>query len=146
MNKNEGPVMPPDGEGSKGRFESSDLDIEQLGDYLKDTAFESEDEIVETLSDRYKMVRNEELGEIVLGMTQQMSTEAIKRVINGEKVDTDEFMQPLSGHKPRAVLRIELGTIGGARFDLRVFEVFNRNQKFRFEYILKPVEELDNAR
>ncbi len=140
------PIMPPEGHGDNGRYESSDLDIEELAKYLEDTAFENEEEIFETLSDRYGMVSNDGLGEIVMGMTQIMSTEAIKRVVNGEKVDTDEFMQPLSGHKPRAVLRIELSTINGIRYDLRVFEVFNRNQKYRYEYILKAVEELEQER
>jgi len=139
------PVMPPEGHGANGRFESADLNIDELSEYLRDTKFENEEEIAETLSVRYNMVRNDGLGEIVMGMTHLMSTEAIRRVVNGEKVDTEDFMVPLSGHKPRAVLRIELDTVDGARYDLRVFEVFNRNQKFRYEYVLKTVEELDEA-
>lgn len=48
--------------------------------------------------------------------------------------------KPLSGHDPQAVMRVSIKTIDDQDLDLRIFRVYNRNQKFRYEYILLPQE------
>jgi len=169
-------VLPPEGSGSGNRYESADVDIEHLRQYLKDTKFETEAEVFDLLTRRFSMHREDDISEIESNMTRVISLRVIKEILDPEgriamshtevsrlvrdglfkKQDsvviegnsyklTDEVRQalmgkPLSGHDPRAVLRMTIETQNTDKFDLRVFEVFNRNQKYRYTYILKPVE------
>ena len=67
-------------------------------------------------------------------------------VIFGKKINVDEEAlesHPLSGKDPEVSARLTLKTLDGKQFDVRIFRVYNRNDKFRYEYILKPTTEFE---
>ena len=55
------------------RYESSDLDINKLVEYLHNTIFESEDDVKNFLIDKYRMSRKTSIDQIGLGMTRVWS-------------------------------------------------------------------------
>lgn len=68
----EHPLIPepaPEEETHYWRFESSDLDIDKLTEYLHSTAFESEEELLELLTRKYHMSKRSGISEIEMGMT-----------------------------------------------------------------------------
>ncbi len=144
MNNFEDPIMPPEGDAYGGRYESADIDIEELRRYLVDTKFESEEDIANVLTGTYSMSRKDDVGDIEANMTREYKVSDIKenakRLLRGEELKKAES-QPLSGHEPQAVLRVTLRTLGDKSFDLRIFKVFNRNQNYRFEYVLGLLSE-----
>lgn len=175
------PDLPPEEEVHSSRYESSDLDIENLRNFLAHTKFEDEEAIKELLRSRYHMSAKEGLGEIEAGMTRiwnlndiidivdpkgllprdaekdreylakinaAMSKEKGHVLINGfgfflnddvkSQIRKSREGKPLSGQDPQAVMRVSLKTIDDKDLDLRIFKIHNRNQNFRYEYILEP--------
>ena len=118
----------PEGEGRGSRFESADLDIEELTEFLRKTPLEDEDAIHDLLSNRYGIYRKDSIGHMQVGMT---------RIFDAKKKDEGK---PLSGKEPTAVARLTLKSLDDKEWDLRIFKLFNRNQKFRFEYILESAD------
>lgn len=138
----EEPILPPEGDGNGGRFESANLDIEELRQFFLDTKFESEESIVDLLTKDYHMHRREDILGIQMGMTRRfkgITKEELERMKSGERVHGDVGV-PLSGIEPQAVARLTVGTVDESKFDLRIFKVFNRNEEFRYEYILQKIE------
>jgi hypothetical protein len=139
----EEPILPPGGDGNGGRFESADLDIEELRQFFLDTKFESEESIIDMLSRDYHMHRRDDVEEITMGMTRRfkgITPDEIERMKKGERVHGDIGV-PLSGIEPQAVARMTIATADENQFDLRIFKVFNRNEEFRYEYILNSLPE-----
>ncbi len=137
----EEPILPPEGDGNGGRFESADLDIEELRQFFLDTKFESQESLVDLLSRDYHMHRRDDIAEITMGMTRRfkgITPDEIERMKKGETVHGDMGV-PLSGIEPRAVARMTIETADENQFDLRIFKVFNRNEEFRYEYILNSL-------
>ena len=139
MSSFEEPILPPEGEGHGNRYESADLDIEELRVYLVDTKFENEEAVDEVLINQYGLFRNDNIDQIKMNMTREMDARLFQPGYTTEEREgmTDK---PLSGIDPQAVLRVNLKTLDGKDLDLRIFRVYNRNMQFRFEYILNPVE------
>lgn len=134
----EEPILPPVGDGNGGRFESADLDIEELRQFFLDTKFESEQAVCALLTRDYNMSRRDSIAEIEVKMTRMIkgiTPDEIERMKKGERVHGDMGV-PLSGIEPQAVARMTIETADEKQFDLRIFKVFNRNEEFRYEYIL----------
>lgn len=136
----EEPIMPPEGDGHGKRFESADLNMEDLKQYLLDTAFEDEDALVEELTKRYGMHRREGMSDMQMNMTRQFKKEDLKtirrQIMSGEMV-TENKGEPLSGKEPEEVLDLFLSTTDGNEFTLKIFQIENRNEQIRFEYTLE---------
>jgi len=138
----EEPILPPEGDGNGGRFESANLDIEELRQFFLDTKFESEQAVSDLLTRDYHMHRRDDVEEITMGMTRRfkgITPDEIERMKRGERVHGDKGV-PLSGIEPQAVVRMTIATADEHQFDLRIFKVFNRNEEFRYEYILNPLK------
>lgn len=168
----------PEGSGSGSRFESADLDIGELENYIRKEVFEDEANIAEILTGRYGMARKETIGQVETGMTsifdisklnEKLGRDGVskkefeKRLdeymrsflkgkksmrvgdvlgVGGKKVEIDEKdieVEPVSGWTPTVVKRITIKTVSGEQYDLRILRVVNRNQRFRYEYILKEI-------
>lgn len=80
------------------------------------------------LSSRYNIYSKRGIGDMQIGMT---------RIFDTKKKDES---RPLSGKEPIAVARLTLKTLDEGEWDIRIFRIFNRNQKFRYEYILEPAD------
>ncbi len=134
------PIMPPEGDGHGSRFESADLNIDELKDYILDTTFEDESALVEVLTTRYGMARREGLGEVETHMTRRFRIkdvrDAYKKIMQNEEVP-DIQGEPVSGEEPQELLSLFLSTADDNEFTLKIYKVLNRNQKSRFEYVLE---------
>ncbi len=141
MSKFEEPILPPEDNDPGNRYESSNLDVEQLHEYLSTTLFENKDSIEAALTGEYRIGEREDIDRIRAGMTRIFDTKqlAIARLTE----DKEYWGTPLSGVEPQPVLRTRIKSLDGNVFDLSVFKIFNRNNYFRYEYVLTPVEELD---
>ncbi|MES2213846.1 MAG: hypothetical protein V4465_00425 [Patescibacteria group bacterium] len=128
MHNFEEPILPPEGDGHGHRYESADLDVDELYAYLKDTSFESEEDLADLMKERGVFERKS-VSAIEMGMT---------RIISREDLQHGTMGKPLSGKDPQAVMRTNIKTLDGKDLDLRIFKVFNRNDKYRLEYILGP--------
>lgn len=131
------PIMPPEGHEAGGRYESSDIDIEKFHEYLSSTLFENREAIRDVLTGEYKMTEREDADLLKANMTRVFQISELGK--------EGYFGTPLSGREPQAVLRTRMKTGDGGVFDLTIFKIFNRNDYFRHEYVLTPVEELDEA-
>ncbi len=143
MSKFEEPILPPEDSDPGNRYESSNLDIDQLREYLSTTLFENKNEIEAALTGEYRIGERKDIDSVRAGMTRIFDTKqlAIARLIE----DNEYWGTPLSGVEPQPVLRTRIKTLDGKVFDLSVFKIFNRNNYFRHEYVLTPVEELEQA-
>jgi hypothetical protein len=139
MNSFEDPILSPEGEGRKShRYESADVPIKQLEEYLSNTAFENEEEISQFLSETYYMKRRESIGEIDIAMTLEVNIEDLKNTEGEDKVDRNGGSHPVSECEAEPALRKTIMTTDGVKFDLRIFKVIRRDQ-FRYEYILNQL-------
>ncbi len=132
-------TLPPEGDGNGKRNESADLDIKDLKAFIEDTQFENVEAVSEILTKRYDMGRREGESTIDLGMTSMMrrpTTEELERMMKGEVIDSDFGLTPVSGIKPELVLHTMVKMTDSTLYDLQIFKVYNRNQAFRFEYVL----------
>ncbi|HRH25787.1 MAG TPA: hypothetical protein PLD99_02465 [Parcubacteria group bacterium] len=127
------PLIPepaPQEETRANRLESSDLNISEVEDYIKSTKFEDKEELEDVLLKQFNMGKRESYSDIQLGMTR-----VIKAIGFGKDRRIIED-KPLSGKEPEADSIIGIETIDGNKYYLMIFKVTNRNQKFRYEYIL----------
>ena len=133
-NSQEDLILSPQSEGNGGRYESADLDIEALEGYINSTKFENEAAIVETMRS-YGMPRRDGVRGIEIGMTRIWGPE--------DRRDSKGFPmtlgKPLSGHDPEEVLGSTIMAADGRQYKLKVYKIFNRNQAFRLEYVLKLI-------
>ena len=124
------PILPPEGSGHVWRYESANLDIEALQQYLLDTTFEDESAIVIDLSERYNMKRRASLADIEMNMTREYKGVASDGVIDEQKGE------PLAHEEPVEVLKVSIPTQDEQLFHLHIYSVPNGGGEIRFEYIL----------
>jgi len=135
----EEPIMPPEGDGHGNRYESANLDTEELSAYLSDTVFEDKNALISDLTDRYGMSERESEHDIKMNMTREFDKDKIAKMIQQarEGVEEDEYYgEPLSGEEPSEILNLSIRTTEGHNFVLHIYKIMNRNKKFRFEYVL----------
>jgi hypothetical protein len=123
------PILPPEGSGHVWRYESADLDIKALQQYLLDTSFEDEAAVVIDLSDRYNMKRRMSLADIEMNMTREYKGVAIDGLIDEQKGE------PLAHEEPVEVLQMPISTQDERLWHLRIYSVPNGGGEIRFEYI-----------
>lgn len=132
--------FPPQGEGQRGRFESSDLNIAELSEYLSQRGeFEDMEDAEETLSTLYKMRRYRTEDEIHSDMTRRfkgVTPEDLAKLKSGMKIEVDNG-EPLSGVDPEEAAAVSLKVKGQGDYRLRIFKTYNRNGAYRFGYILE---------
>ena len=127
----ENPIFPPEGEGAHQYFESADLKLDELEQFLADTVFEDEETLKEVLTRRYHMKSRESFEEIQIGMTREF------KGVTSDTLDELGAGRPLSGMEPESVLTIRVAMKDDKKAHLEIFKVFNRNLEYRFEYVLK---------
>ncbi len=128
------PLIPepvPQEEIRASRLESSDLNIDEVEAYIRSTKFENKEGLEDVLSKQFNMGKKESYSDIQFGMTR-----IIKAIGFGKDRRIIED-KPLSGKEPEADSIISIETIDGRMYYLMIFKVTNRNQKFRYEYILE---------
>lgn len=132
------PILPPEGSGADRRFDSADLNIEDLGQFLVDTKFEDREALEEVLTGRYAMKQRGNLREVEMGMTRKFKavTEEMLDKLRAGEVDESDKGEPLSGIDPEVVLHTTIETRDEKKLNLQIFRVYNRNSKYRFEYTL----------
>ena len=143
MTHEEFPILPPEGEGTGQRYESASLSMESLEAFLKDTQFENRQALVDILSVKYGMPQKRDEQHIEMGMTRMLtiiSPEELEKAKRGEiKSFKGHDRGPLSGHDPELMIHQVVHMQDESIFDLQIFKVHNRNQAFRFEYVLNPI-------
>lgn len=141
MSKFEEPILPPQNGRAGARYESSNIEIKKLHEFLNTTIFEDKNAVLEVLSKEYKMTEREDVDLLRNNMTRVFNINELKMAnLNGDK---EYYGDPLSGKEPSAVIKTRIKTMDGNAYDLSIFEVFNRNDYFRHEFVLRPVEELN---
>lgn len=140
MNYEGEPILPPEGENNGGRYESADIDIEGLRLFLEDTKFEREADINEFLGHTEKLIKRSSATDVEMGMTRMFRVRpTLKEKIFNHGLSMDKGV-PLSGVDPKSVLEMTIHTLDEKKFHLSIYEVFNRNDKFRYEYVLTPAK------
>ncbi len=132
-------VFPPDGLGSHGRYESADMDIGALKAYFESTKFENEKNIEDILTVKYHMHRQRSIGEIEGGMTGIFDVGKVSHLMELGVPNIDFAWEPLSGKYPKLALAEKIKTIEGQTFHLNIFQIYNRNDQFRYEYVLDKI-------
>jgi hypothetical protein len=138
----ENPIFPPEGEGGGQRYESANLNIEELERFLGDTVFEDKGALKEILTGRYHIKLRTSFEEIQMGMTRKfkgVTLETLEKLERGEEVEENRG-EPLSGVEPESVLALDVTMKDDKKASLEIFKVFNRNDEYRFEYVLHSGE------
>ncbi len=85
------------------------------------------------------MHRQKNMGEIEGNMTGIFDVSKARHLIELGVPNVDIPWEPLSGKYPKLVLTEKIKTVEDETFHLNIFQIYNRNDEFRYEYVLDKI-------